>query len=458
MVRSSKDWRVAGYADWITMHRESGKSDSEFKFTVAPNDKAEDKVVELKIFSGSEVKTLTVKSQAKVVIELGRYNSSKLPSAESEFLIPIITNVDLEVSYENGGEKWLQNTELISDFPGKLLYRFVAEKSDEYKERKSAVVFKAVGSDEILKVNIEQAKQDTVFAKQGTKIIKDLDAFDLELQICSNVDFQYELPAWIHLIEKKEGTKDEMSGLTSLFLKIHVDKTDDSRGDDIEFIAGEGYDLYEVGHLYIKQQKADPSYVRIENESVRQELHEQRWVVAEPNKSQCEILDLGLNGTELTLKGHEIKIDGLGVFPRLKRLHISAYNVKQIDLADSRSIEYLGLRHTEVVENVKLSETVKQFVFEDPEDYLRCRSLTVEGKGLEYINTESHSFHLSNDDFCSSMDFTGCPNLKRLNINRDAYGYTSLYTVYVTAVQKKDIDADKIQVKKHWETNFVVKK
>ena len=460
-VNSSQDWQIAGFSEWISFASETGKAGSALKMNILPNTGKEILTAEVKVFSGSATATLTITSNPNMYVELAKEETLNISSGESSFTIGVRTNCpDLEISYSDGADKWISNTNKIEGFSGKTMYEFTALKTDLFKARDAKIFFKVKGTENSVSADLIQAQLDTAIVVEGPKIIKGLEAVDFEMNVRSNVDFKYQLPAWVEEVSKNTGEKDE-TGLATTTFKLHCDKTAGSRGKVVEFMyLNSNYDNIHLGEVMIKQQNPNPVFCIIPDPVLRNILIGQEWVLPEDESiGKCEIIALGMEGTKLSITGKsswdelDIKsLDGLEVFPKLNELYMTNCLFEDVDLSKMTNLTYVKMTNCSKVATCKLgSIPVKNLdIINDDYGHQAMETIVVSGENVENLDMHSFSYYIRYYEKLKTLDVTGLPNLKTLKAKRGIPNWdntispaTTFKTIIMTAQQKSTVSVDK---------------
>ncbi len=409
-VTSSEPWRVAGFAEWITIDTAEGQSGSALKLTVAPNESTEAKEANFKVFAGDAVKVLQITSNPSFMLDLVSDENVSISSDAGSFMVSVISNATLDCQFS---EDWL-SLERTSTAFGKILYEVKVARSQEFKAREGKITISSADVDPV-EVTVSQAQRDTAFVVEGESIVKGLEAFDQTLTIRTNVeDLSYSLPSWLAESSASTADKDE-SGLGTRTIQVHADACGGSRATNLAFRSGNKT----IGSVYLKQQNPNPIYAQIEDDALAGVLENAGWVLKDPTTGECEILEAGLSGTSLNVNDTGVSsISGLEVFPALETLTIGG---------NTRSVTKIALG----------SSKISSINF-DNGLYFTNSELVISGENIKTITMDCSSWQLYYDKL-ATLDVTGCPALEKLSANRTFYGSSPLRTVYMTAAQAESV-------------------
>lgn len=457
-VTSSEDWRVSGFCEWVSVEVEAGKNGEDLKIQVQPNTTKESRKTEFHVFAGSATALLTITSIPEVSMEFENGKDVLVGAEAGKFTVAVLTNApELKIDFEKDAAEWLETTQVVDGFPGKLIYEFAHKRTEVFKERVGVVNFGVAGSDKNILLNVCQAQLDTVYVVEGSSFVNGLEEKELNLNIMSNVEFTYKLPDWIQEVSKTEGSVDENTGLRKISLKLHLSESQGSRGETIKFVNSKNSRT--VGFIFVKQQNPNPIYVDIPDDGLRRCLSDAGWILVEPGAVKGEILASGLSGKELSINTFVGTFEGLEKFPALVTLILDSENFRMVDLTVCKNLNTVKVSRTSALMEVKLPDSARDFIFYKPDqDYMNTESFKLSGSGVETIDLSASNYMLTWFDKCTEIDLTGCPKMKTLNVMREYYGTSTLETVYVTQEQKDAIDAQTISITKSEQTKFVVKK
>lgn len=449
-VTSSAEWRVAGYADWVTFSALKGTSGQSLGVTIAENPGAEARTAEFKVFSGNAAQTLYVTSSPAFILDLvGETDTFETSSDAGSMNVTLVSNVkDFDVDL--GGASWL-SLNRIDQVLGKVKVYFDVDRSQEFKARTSTVTIGGEGVTDPLTVRIVQAQRDTVFALEGDRFIQGLEPMDLTLNLCSNVDFSYSLPSWLSEMESSEKEMDD-TGLKTKTVKLHADACGGSRAATVTF-SREGSGA--LGSVYLKQQNPNPIYAVIPDEYLAKALEDAGWILADPT-GQCEVLEAGLTSEELTIgsmsgsgKNGLASLEGLEAFPALTRLQIGNATIRKVDLSACTHLTSVKMYNMWNVEEVDFGDIAVEKIDCGYSSRGKCLSSDVVFKGSRvkevYFSGES-SAYFDEESGLNSIDVTGCPALEKLNAVRNCrWGNSSLRMIYMTAAQAETVEVSKLE-------------
>ena len=460
-VTSSEPWRVSGLCDWVTLAAESGNSGQPLRLTVAPNPGEKVRTARFKVFAGSAVKALEVTSNPTFVINLDGEDTMSLPADASHFTVAVKSNVD---GFHIDVPDWIVAGDVSEAF-GKKIFAFDSKRSSEFKAREGKIVISADGIADKAEVSVTQAQRDTAFVEEGSSIIKGLEALDLTLNIRSNVDISYSLPAWLTETSAQEKEMDE-TGLKTRTVALHADACGGSRAATVNFLTGR----VNCGRVYIKQQNPNPVFATIPDANLASTLENNGWILADPTTGKSEILEAGLTATSLTLGSTSQyaysltpieSIEGLEQFPKLASLTVASCSVLKVDVSAFPALTELTLQNDRYLQEVNLGDRPVATLSCRSTGYGYCAAKDVVFKGTQVTSIDfsgaSSYIGYGYEDSLESVDVTGCPALTTLNTRRVSnsswsWYESSLAKIYVTAAQK-----DALTVTKNDHTEIVVK-
>ena len=456
-VSSSGDWRLSGISDWVETSVTGGSDGQTISFKAAPNESSEVKESSFKVFTGTAVTKITVRSTPVYFIEVLSDYEFSFSSEGGSPIVKIRTNVsDLHLEYSGDGQNWISLVERADAF-GYSLLKFDVAASEIFKARESAITMS--GKDKSASISFRQAQKDAVFAEEAKLVVQGLDSRDITLTLKTNIDVDFSLADWM---EKKEDVTSDPGddGLSERRITIRLAESAASRFYTIDFKSGEDI----MASVYVKQQNPNPVMADISDETLRNFLTDQGWIIAEPGSTKCEVLEKGLTGTTLTIghprQNYDVKIvDGLSAFPMLASLTINRLNVETIDLSDCRKVEDLSINSSKYVGVIKLgSSPVRTVKFgESYAEYLLSDTITISGENVETVSMNFNWYTVWNDEKLRILDVTGLPKLTTLKAKRENNNQASIKTIYVTAAQKAAIDAGTLTVEKSDLTTIEVK-
>ena len=463
-ITSSGDWRISGLSDWVKPSATEGRNGATISFTAEENSGSETKESVFKIFTGSAVKQIALKMDPAYMVSLESDAEVNIASDGEAVNVKLDTNIpDFDLEYSGDGADWISFDSRMDAF-GMTMLKFNVDKSRIFKNRNSVVKIKGEGKE--ISVKFIQAQRDTIIV-DGSRIVYDLAARDMEIKLKSNVEPDYSLASWM----EKTGETAEPAGedgLAERTIKIHLNEASSSRIYTLSFSNNNVvYSKYTV-----KQQNPNPILCNISDATLRVKLTELGWIIGDETSTECEVLEPGLTGTSLSLSGSGYyyrfgaeKIDGLGAFPMLETLSVTNAEVSSIDVSDSKSLKTVKLQQDYKIREIKTgSSPVTEVNFGTYRyDYISSSSVSVSGDNIRTIYANNSSYYISYGyDGIEELDVTGCPSLVSLKAKREYSNYwsgttVSLKTIYVTAAQKTAIDAGTLAVEKSDQASIVVK-
>lgn len=463
-VTSSEDWRVSGLCDWVELSAESGQSGAELSVKVDSNTTADTREAIFKVFAGSAVKSLKVTSNPDFIIELESDDSVSVGADATQISVSLNSNIQtLQATFSDGADEWITQGETAEAF-GKKIVAFNIARSKVFKFREGIITIGGEGVDTTVSVKVHQAQRDTAFVTSGTSIIKDLAAYDIPIEIKSNVDFNYDLPSWLTETSKTESEVGE-DGLKTITITLHCDATSGSRGATIQFYKRISYWNTQVyGSVFIKQQNPNPIWAIIPDAQLRQSLNDAEWILAEEGSEKAEILANGLEGTDLTIGGSSswssidmTSLAGLEYFPNLTTLTVKYTNISTVDISACTGITSLTLTACQQTTEIILGDNPVETLSAPSNGYeaIRNTSITVTGSKVKNIDLSGTSYYISYYEKLQWMDVSGCPALESLNAKRVAESYwgdddpsPDFTTIYVSEAQKAAYDAGTLTITK----------
>lgn len=456
-ITSSEDWRISGKpCDWFDISADCGKSGDKLVVTVQPNQGKEALTSELKIFSGSAVKTLTISSAGSYGITLISEVPGEFSSNGGILKLKLDTNIpDLEYTFTEDGENWIEFVKKQEVFDYTVI-TFNVKESDIYKSRSSRLTLSGEGKN--LDIDVSQAQVDAVIT-DSKRIQTDLQEQDVTITLRANIDYEISgIPDWMEFVSSESGAEEE-DGLVSTTYTYHILATDATRFANMYI--GTSYKTYLQMSLW--QQNPNPVLATISDKGLRMELNSKGLVIASEVEEVCEILAPGLSVTSLNVNSKEVsEISGLGSFPELTEIITgNQVNPMIIDLSDCKNIQSFKFTNNY---NLKLQEIkfgdnqITSLVF--PNTYYLCfvsPSLTISGNHLEEITMNSTSGCLLWSEKCQMIDVTGCPKLANLQVKREIYGKYTIKQLYISEAQKSAYDSGALSIVKSEQTEIIVK-
>ena len=463
-VTSSGDWRLSGLSDWVKASASEGKSGAVISFTAEANESDDIKEAEFKFFTGAAVKKVVVKTTPGYVVDLESDSEVSVSSDATDVNVKLHTNIsDLKTEFSDGGADWI-SLESRTDVFGMTLLKFKVKRSQVFKSRES--VLKISGSGQEVSVKLVQAQRDTIVFTEN-RVVLDLAERDVTVKFKTNITPEFEIASWMEKTDETSGAVGA-DGLTEKTVKLHLSKSVASRLYTLIFKMNNT----EYGKYAIKQQNPNPILCNISDAVLRAKLNELGWILGDDTTTECEVLELGLTGTSLSLAGAGYysyftaeKIDGLGAFPALETLSITrASSLSTIDVTDSKSLKTIKMQQVYKVEEIKTgSSPVEEVNFGTySSDYISTSKVTISGENIKTVYANNSSWYISYGyDEIEELDVTGCPALTTLNAKRayESWGdsVVSLKRICITEAQKSAMDAGTLVVEKADGTDFVVK-
>ncbi len=462
-VTSSGDWRLSGLCDWVTPSATEGKDGATITFNADPSNSKEAKEASFKVFTGSAVKKVVVTSTPAYVVSLISDSEASIVCDGGTVNVKLDTNVpDLEFEFSGDGAEWITPGNKSEAF-GMTMQQFTIKKSKLFKNRESVVTIKGAGRS--VNVKFVQSQRDTLFVEGNRTVFTNLDARDFELKMKTNIDYNVDLADWMTNAGETVGATGE-DGLTEKTLKIHMGAAVASRSYTVK-ISGKGK---EYVRYTLKQQNPNPVLVNIPDALLRTTLTNLGWILGDESSDECELLEAGLIGTSLSISSTSswntinIKdLTGLEAFPKLESLSLAGLTATSIDLSAVKTLKTLKINRIQHLATLKADDALTSVDFTGYSyDYLDAALLTISGTGIESIMANSSSYYISYGyEKLATIDVTGCPSLKDLQVNRAYNRYGSIYcylnNINVTAAQKAAIDAGTLVVEKPEQTQYVVK-
>ena len=466
VVTSDSDWRVSGFCEWARPLAESGKSGETLKIEVDPSNSREILTTEFKVFSGSAVKTVEVRSNPSFILDLLTENEVEFSSAEASLSIKLDTNVpEIEPAFSGTGSEWVEFAGRQEVF-GKTMLSFNVKANETYVGRETELTLSGEGKS--ASVKISQAQLDAIITDTPKVVHTGLDASSVTFDVRANVDFEFELPSWLTLESREAGTKGE-DGLTTHTITLSFGENAASRVADLNFVSGGKIFL----QVTVKQQNPNAVLFNITDMVLRQELVKKGWILASDSSTECELLEPGMTGTSLEIstsswsKLNVKVIDGLDNFPALETLTLKKLNVETLNLDKCVKLKTLTVSELNSLKEVVLGNCPVT-VFSTylggrySYDYFEAPSLTISSENLTEVNVSSESYYISYYDNCTEIDVAGCPKLAILKAKRettDWYGdvICHLEKLYISKDQKAAFDAGTLTLEKSEKAELVVR-
>ena len=189
VVTSDSDWRVSGFCEWARPLAESGKSGETLKIEVDPSNSREILTTEFKVFSGSAVKTVEVRSNPSFILDLLTENEVEFSSAEASLSIKLDTNVpEIESAFSGTGSEWVEFAGRQEVF-GKTMLSFNVKANETYVGRETELTLSGEGKS--ASVKISQAQLDAIITDTPKVVHTGLDASSVTFDVRANVDFEF---------------------------------------------------------------------------------------------------------------------------------------------------------------------------------------------------------------------------------------------------------------------------
>ncbi len=447
-VASSGEWRVSGLADWVTLSSESGKNGEAVVFTVLPNNAPEVRTATFKIFSASAVQPVTIVQEPEYTITLLSDATVEFNADANKLYVKLESNVE-EFTYDFGGADWI-SFDKVEDIIGKKVVSFDVKRSKDFSARATVLTLGAANSDDQIAIDVNQAQRDTAFVVGEQRIIKGLEAISVDLVIKSNVDITYSVPSWLTETVGESVDSDE-NGLRSKSVNLSAPAAAGSRSATISFRMGNTV----VGSVFIKQQNPNPVLINIPDENLRYLLSSQGLLIDEGG--QCELLADGVNATSLVIGNTNpdsysadplASIEGLEGFPNLESLTIGNITVNKIDVSNFPKLNELVLINLNKLEEINTGNRPITSIKNTPGQmtYIQVPHIVIKGQNIEDIDySVINNYYVDMEYNLESIDVTGCPKLKTINVTRyNSWGESSLKYLYMTAAQAASVSVSKL--------------
>ena len=453
-VTSSGDWTVSGLSEWATPSAWHGKNGETLSFHIDPNTGAEARTTTFKVFTADAVAAILITSSPSYVIALESDEAVRVGSDATSVNVRLDSNVaDFDVDF--GGASWLR-VEDVSEGFGKKFLTLAVDRSAEFKAREAVVTISSTLVDSPVTLTLTQAQRDTVFVDGEQRIIKGLEAMDLDLRIKSNIDFSYSLPSWLSETSAAESALDEATGLKTKTVTWHADACGGSRASTVNFTGNR----LTYGSVYVKQQNPNPIYANIPDGSLRSNLEGKGWILVDEG-DRCEILEDGMTGTSLSLGSTSAtsysitqiaSIEGLEKFPKLEELSLGSLTVETVDVSAYPALTKLTMMNLQYIKEINIGSRPIESVANTSGNYtyMRAKDVVIKGENVKHIDYSASNSYIgyNYESAFESIDVTGCPALETLNVNRRSSstwysGKSSLKYVYMTAAQQASVTVDK---------------
>lgn len=445
-VTSSEDWRVVGNCDWARPTSEGGKSGATLTFDIDEMAEEATHSVEFKVFAGSAVKVVTLVQDPEYGFELLSEESVTFTSFGG--LLQVFTSTNMPELAVETDQEWLKFSRRYSSF-GKEIFEFTVEESEVYKDRGARISI--TGANVNTNVNVTQEQKDVIMIDDPAVVHTGLSAASVTFTIKSNVDFEYSLPDWLTEDSRVAGATDS-EGLVPTTITLSFGDALYTRLASL-YLSAEDAELT----MTVKQANPNPIYAYINDNGLRTYLSNQSWIVADPTEDEpgrCEVVGNGMTATSLSLSRQNsiAEISGLGAFPALASITLSnstAFTV--LDLRDCKGIASLSITGSNLaVRHIHLgSNPVTSVKFGSGSQYgPQDGNLTVTGENLEVFNMNTRTSSIQWNWEYKWVDFSGCPNLKELHVNRYYNDICLVEHVYLTSAQIDAYNAGTLTIEK----------
>ena len=447
-VASSGEWRVSGLAEWVTLSAESGKDGEAVTFTVLPNTESTARTATFKVFSAAAVQAVTIVQAPVYTMDLLSADSVSFNADANKLYVKLNSNIE-EFECDFGGANWI-NFEKAEDVFGKKVLTFNVKRSQDFTARKTNLTLGAANSSDEIVINVAQAQRDTAFVVGEQRIVKGLEAISVNLVIKSNVDITYSVPSWLTETEG-ESVDSDANGLKSKSTNLAAEATSGSRSATISFKKGSTV----VGSVFIKQQNPNPVFVTIPDENLRYYLQSKGLIV--DDGGQCELLPDGVNATSLVIGETNpdmysadpmASIEGLEGFPNLESLTIGNITVGKVDVSNYPKLNQLTLINLNSLAEINTGDRPITHIKNTPGQmtYIQVPHIVIKGQNIEDIDySVINNYYVDMEYNLVSIDVTGCPKLKNINVTRyNSWGESSLSTLYMTADQAASVTVSKL--------------
>ena len=210
-----------------------------------------------------------------------------------------------------------------------------------------------------------------------------------------------------------------------------------------------------VGSVFIKQQNPNPVLINIPDENLRYLLSSQGLLIDEGG--QCELLADGVNATSLTIGNTNpdsysadplASIEGLEGFPNLESLTIGNITVSKIDVSNFPKLNELVLINLNQLAEINTGNRPITSIKNTPGQmtYIQVPHVVIKGQNIEDIDySVINNYYVDMEYNLESIDVTGCPKLKTINVTRyNSWGESSLKYLYMTAAQAASVSVSKL--------------
>ncbi len=463
VVKSSGEWLLSGYSEYIETNVTKGKSGDKLIFTVSPNDITEEKEFTYKVFTGTEVKNVVVMLLPMLELELQSEASNVLKMEGGLVEVYVKTNVPkLNFEFSDGGEEWVELVEDKDIIEGKKRLTFSVKKNSKYKERSTTLTIAAL--DKNVSIDFEQSYNEVVIKDQEFYTYP-LESTDIEVKVKSNVEFEvddYRDNWWeVQWLEYVEHTTDGVigdDGLMSYTVKMKITKdTEKSRVKKISF-KRKGTDeiMLDLNIAQVNPNPtalidiADPILIKyLENETI--------VILREDKDNKCEVLNENIEwekSFELEYKedlkyGRITSLDGLEAFTGLEELYLQNQDLRVVDISSFKKIYRLFINGNDNLEELIFGEVNLSPWFETNTN---SKTLKISGSKFTSIDVVLDDESLKPLDKLEVLDLRGCTALTYC----ECKNRPNLKKILLTAEQKQKYDEYELTFSKEEYTQIVV--
>lgn len=447
-VTSSGDWRVSGLADWVTVSAESGKSGEPVVFTVLPNDESVVRTATFKVFSAAAVQPVTIVQDPVYGMTLLSDAAVEFNADANKLYVKLESNIE-EFTYDFGGANWL-SFEKVEDIFGKKVLTFNVKRSQDFNSRATVLTLGGANSPQTLTIDVNQAQRDTAFVVGEQRIVKGLEAISVDLVIKSNVEISYTYPSWLTETEG-ESVESDANGLRSKSTNFSAEASAGSRSATISFKKGSTV----VGSVFIKQQNPNPVFVTIPDENLRYLLQSGGYLI--DDGGQCELLGAGMEATSLVIGTTNANtssadpinsIEGLEGFPNLESLSLWNLTIPKVDVSNFPKLNELNITNLNKMTEINTGNRPITHLKHGygTYTYVTISDIVIKGENLEDVDfSVIDNYYVDYEYSLNSIDVTGCPKLKTLNVKRtNSWGDSALKYLYMTAAQAETVSVTKV--------------
>ena len=447
-VTSSGDWRVSGLADWVTVSAESGKSGEPVVFTVLPNDESVVRTATFKVFSAAAVQPVTIVQDPVYGMTLLSDAAVEFNADANKLYVKLESNIE-EFTYDFGGANWI-SFEKVEDIFGKKVLTFNVKRSQDFNSRATVLTLGGANSPQTLTIDVNQAQRDTAFVVGEQRIVKGLEAISVDLVIKSNVEISYTYPSWLTETEG-ESVESDANGLRSKSTNFSAEASAGSRSATISFKKGSTV----VGSVFIKQQNPNPVFVTIPDENLRYLLQSGGYLI--DDGGQCELLGAGMEATSLVIGTTNANtssadpinsIEGLEGFPNLESLSLWNLTIPKVDVSNFPKLNELNITNLNKMTEINTGNRPITHLKHGygTYTYVTISDIVIKGENLEDVDfSVIDNYYVDYEYSLNSIDVTGCPKLKTLNVKRtNSWGDSALKYLYMTAAQAETVSVTKV--------------